>query len=104
MKRCGGGREGRRRKGRERGNKRKEKGFLGKKSSKQNQNILFSIEHLTVYDRDSHALKVPKVLVAQSCPTLCDPLDCSSPGSPGHGILQIRILESVAISFSRGSS
>ena len=42
--------------------------------------------------------------VAQSCPTLCDPVDCSPPGSPVHGILQARILEWVAISFSRGSS
>ena len=42
--------------------------------------------------------------VAQSCPTLCDPGDCSPPGSSVHGILQARILEWVAISFSRGSS
>ena len=42
--------------------------------------------------------------VAQSCPTLCDPLDCSPPGSSVHGILQARILEWVVISFSRGSS
>ena len=39
--------------------------------------------------------------VAQSCPTLCDPVDCSPPGSSTHGILQARILEWVAISFSR---
>ena len=42
--------------------------------------------------------------VAQSCPTLCDPVDCSLPGSSFHGILQARILEWVAISCSRGSS
>ena len=42
--------------------------------------------------------------VAQSCPTLCDPMDCSLSGSSVHGILQARILEWVAISFSRGSS
>ena len=42
--------------------------------------------------------------VAQSCPTLCDPMDCSPPGSSVHGIFQARILEWVAISFSRGSS
>ena len=42
--------------------------------------------------------------VTQSCPTLCHPVDCSPPGSPIHGILQARILEWVAISFSRGSS
>ena len=36
----------------------------------------------------------------QSCPTLCDPIDCSPPGSPAPGILQARTLEWVAISFS----
>ena len=36
----------------------------------------------------------------QSCPTLCDPIDCSPPGSPVPGILQVRTLEWVAISFS----
>ena len=40
----------------------------------------------------------------QLCPTLCDTKDCSLPGSSVHGILQARILESVAISFSRRSS
>ena len=43
------------------------------------------------------------VLVAQSCPTLCDPMDCNPPGSSVHGIVQARILELVAISVSRGS-
>ena len=42
--------------------------------------------------------------VAQSCLTLCDPMDCSLPGSSTHGIFQARVLEWVAISFSRGSS
>ena len=42
--------------------------------------------------------------VAQSCLTLCDPRDCSLPGSSVHGIFQARVLEWVAISFSRGSS
>ena len=42
--------------------------------------------------------------VAQLCPTLCDPMDCSPPGFSIHGIFQARILEWVAISFSRGSS
>ena len=44
------------------------------------------------------------VLVTQSCSTLWDPMDCSLPGSSLHGILQARILEWVAISFSRESS
>ena len=43
-------------------------------------------------------------LVAQSCPTLCCPMDCSPPGSSVHGIFQARILKQVAISYSRGSS
>ena len=42
--------------------------------------------------------------VAQSCLTLCDPVDCSPPGFSDHGILQARILEWVATSFFRGSS
>ena len=41
---------------------------------------------------------------AQSCPTLWDPMDCSPPGSSVHGIIQARILERVAISYSTGSS
>ena len=44
------------------------------------------------------------MLVAQSCPTLCNPIDCSPPGSSVHGISQAGILEGVAIPFSRGSS
>ena len=44
------------------------------------------------------------VLVAQSYPTLCDPMDCGLPGSSAHGIFQARILEWIAIPFSRGSS
>ena len=42
-------------------------------------------------------------LVTQSCSTLCDPMDCSPPGSSVHGILQARILEKVAVPFSWGS-
>ena len=41
--------------------------------------------------------------VAQSCPTLCGPMDCSPPGSTVHGILQARTLERVAMPSSRGS-
>ena len=44
------------------------------------------------------------VQLLQSCPTFCDPMDCSPPDSTIHGISQVRILEWVAISFSRGSS
>ena len=42
--------------------------------------------------------------VTQSCPTLCDPMDCSPPGSSIHGIFQARVLELVATSFYKGSS
>ena len=45
-----------------------------------------------------------KVLVAQSCPTVCHPMGCSLPGSSIHGILQARRLEWRAISYSTGSS
>ena len=45
-----------------------------------------------------------KVKVTQSCLTLCNPMDCSPPGSSVHGILQAKVLEWVAILFSRGSS
>ena len=44
-----------------------------------------------------------KVLVAQSCPALCDPMDCDPPGSSVHRILQVRLLEWIDITFSRGS-
>ena len=47
---------------------------------------------------------IVKVLAPQLCLTLCKPMNCSSPGSSVQGILQARILEWVAISFSRESS
>ena len=43
---------------------------------------------------------LPCLEVAQSCPTLCDPMDCSPPSSSVHGILQARVLEWIAISCS----
>ena len=48
--------------------------------------------------------KSVKVLVAQLCLTLCNPIDYSPPGSSVHGMLQARILEWVAMPSSRGSS
>ena len=62
--------------------------------------MLVSIRNLRI---DSRLVKV-NVLVTQSCPTLCSPMDCSSPGSSVRRILQARILEWVVIRFSRGSS
>ena len=41
------------------------------------------------------------VKIAQLCPTLCGPMDCSLPGSSVHGIFQVIVLEWIAISFSR---
>ena len=55
----------------------------------------------------THASSCPAAAAAkalQSCPALCDPMDCSPPGSSIHGILQSRILEWVAMPSSRGSS
>ena len=49
-------------------------------------------------------VKVKESKVTQSCPTLCDPMDCSLPGSSVQRIFQARILEWVAVSSSRGSS
>ena len=57
-----------------------------------------------IKDRNGLDLTEGKGEVAQSCPTLCDPMDCSLPGFSIHGILQERILEWVTISFSRRSS
>ena len=45
-----------------------------------------------------------KVLITQSCLTLCDPTNCSPPGFSVHGILEARILQWIAILFSRGSN
>ena len=57
-----------------------------------------------VFDYLGFIKKVKESEVAQSCLTLCDPMDCSLPGSSDHGILQARLLEWVVISFSRASS
>ena len=54
--------------------------------------------------KKSKKKKRVKMLVTQSCLTLCNPMDCSQPGSSVHGILQARILEWIAMPSSRGSS
>ena len=54
--------------------------------------------------RTPNSMKESESEVAKSYPTLCDPMDCSLPGSTVYGIFQARILEWVAISFSRRSS
>ena len=63
---------------------------------------MLDLEETSETSNSTHSLKSTKVLVAQSCPTLCEPMDCSLPGSSVHGIFQARILEWIAISFSRG--
>ena len=68
---------------------------------------LDSTQYYRIYDVNIYKIlghKSVKVLVAQLCLTLCDPMHCSQPGSSVHGILQARILEWVAISFSRGNT
>ena len=69
------------------------------------ENMVFSLE-LVIWSKtnQNNSIIIMKVLVIQSCLTLCDPMNCSPPGSSVHGILQVRILERVAIPFSRGSS
>ena len=57
--------------------------------------------HLQVYSTVLLTIVTMCVLVTKLCPTLCNPMDCSPPGSSVHGILQARILEWVAIPFSR---
>ena len=57
----------------------------------------------TVFTQDWDTVNLSVYKTAQSCPTLCDPMDCSLPGSSVHGILQSRIPEWVAISSSRRS-
>ena len=59
-----------------------------------------------LYSSSFQSFKAAIVLcsVTQSCPTLCDPTECSWPGSSVHGIFQTRKLEWLAISFSKVSS
>ena len=59
----------------------------------------YFISSLVIVKFDAYLLEV---LVSQSCPTLCDPMDCSLPGLSVHGILQATLLEWVVILFSRG--
>ena len=46
---------------------------------------------------------IVKLLVTESCPTLCDPMDCSLPDSSAHRTLEAKILEQAAFPFSKGS-
>ena len=71
----------------------------------KNEMFTFSLKRLRIYwmcELTKHTES--ESLVTQSCPTLCDAVDCRLPDSSVHGILKARVLEWVAISFSRGSS
>ena len=66
------------------------------------------VSHILFFQEFTLSILFPDPLmwvkVTQSCPTICDPMDCSPPSSSVRGILQARILKWVAISFSRRSS
>ena len=65
------------------------------------KNIYFCfIDYGKAFDCVDHNAAATAAKSLQSCPTLCDPIDCSLPGFSVHGILQARTLEWVAISFS----
>ena len=72
----------------------------------QKKHLLYSLRNLKNNRILSSALIIPcmSVLFTQLCLTLWNPMDCSPPGSSVHEILEARILEWVAIPFSRGSS
>ena len=75
------------------GHEREEEGGAGR--SRSNSSSVYVL---------SYSVSVTVVLVAQSCPTLCNPMACGLPGFSVHDILQVRILEWVAMPASRGSS
>ena len=70
---------------------------------KENQAQIYTITQINIRYILLRERKV-KVLDTKLNLSLCDPMDCSPPGSSVHGILQVRILEWLAIPFSRGSS
>ena len=69
-----------------------------------NSAVAMGLEKVSFHSNSKETKWEKESEVSQSCPTLCDPMDCSLPGSSVHGIFQTRILEWVATSFSRGSS
>ena len=66
--------------------------------------FLLIILTLWIFSQCSQAGSPNSIIVTRLCPTFCDPIDCSPPGSSVHGIHQARILELAAIPFSRRSS
>ena len=72
-----------------------------------NQKQMLEIKKLCILSmtlKDSQEGWSESESVIQLCPAVCNPMDCSLPGSSVHGILQARILEWVTVAFSRGSS
>ena len=65
--------------------------------------VSLSKPHTSIKTRNENMMW-SRYLSAQSCPTLCDPMDCSLQGSSVHGIFQARVLEWVAIAFSMAES
>ena len=68
----------------------------------ENSAVATELEKVSFHSNPKERKKESEV--AQSCPTLWDPMDCSLSGSSIHGIFQARVLEWIAISFSRESS
>ena len=81
---------------------------LGIKPTSLMSNLHWQVDSLLLAPpgkaRSYHAAAAAAAKSLQSCPTLCDPMDCNPPGSSVHGILHARILEWVAKPSSRGSS
>ena len=78
-------------------------GWIIKKAREFQRNIYFCfIDYAKAFDFVK--VKESESEVVQLCPTICDPMDCSLSGSSIHGIFQARVLEWIAIAFSRGSS
>ena len=79
-------------------------GGLDGKASQRRGGIRKRNSWLTLLDSGNGHSMLQRSGLCWSCPTLCDPTDCSPPGSSVHGIFHARVLEWVAISYSRGSS
>ena len=78
--------------------------FIGNYEQESQKILKLWLSHLFSGTKCTYFKRVVKVLVTQPCLTHCNPMDCSPPVSSIRGILQARILEWVAIRFSRGSS
>ena len=79
--------------------------YCGQKSLRRNGVALIANKGVLRGGKEISLLgRVSTCMNAQSCLTVCDPVDCSPPDSSVHGILQARILEWIAIPVSRGSS